>query len=83
MQTYDSITDFAETATIAIPGITHRLGTNLLQVHVKVRGRVSLIDYYLPWWYEITPDTFDVVVHLSSNGHRGIILLTRETPCYA
>ena len=77
MLTYDYILDFAETASVRIAGSQHNLGTSAFTVQVKMRGRVSLIDCWFPWWAAIDPETYDVAVRLHSNRQRGIVILTR------
>jgi hypothetical protein len=83
MLTYDYIHDFPASATVCIPGTTHRLQTAALHVDVKVPDRHGrLIPYFLGWWHQIDPASYDVQVHLMTNRHGGIILLTRaEQPC--
>ena len=77
MQTYDYILDFADTASLRIPGTQHNLGTAAFTVHIKMRGRIGLMDCWMPWWSAIDPDTFDVAIHLHSNRQRGLVLLMR------
>jgi hypothetical protein len=78
MLTYDYMHDFAATADVVIPGTTHQCQTTALDIAVKVPDQHRrLIPYFLPWWFHVDPQTFDVFVHLTTNRHAGVVLLRK------